>query len=79
QIVRAFCLAGSTIANFTGVRHLQLAESVTIGFAAPLLIAALAGPLLGERIDARRWAAILLGFAGVIVVAAPDPAQFNVY
>lgn len=79
QIVRAFCLAGSTACNFTGVRYLSLAESVTVGFAAPLLIAALAGPLLGERIDARRWAAIVLGFVGVVVVAAPDPSALNIY
>lgn len=79
QAVRACCLAGSTACNFTGVRHLTLAESVTVGFAAPLLIAALAGPLLGERIDARRWAAIVVGFVGVVVVAAPDPSHFNVH
>lgn len=79
QVVRAICLAGSTACNFTGVRHLTLAESVTVGFAAPLLIAALAGPLLGERIDARRWGAIVLGFIGVVIVAAPDPSRFNLY
>lgn len=79
QAMRALCLAGSTACNFTGVRHLTLAESVTVGFAAPLLIAALSGPLLGERIDARRWAAIVVGFAGVVIVAAPDPTRFNLH
>lgn len=79
QVGRALCLAGSTACNFTGVRYLTLAESVTVGFAAPLLIAALAGPLLGERIDARRWAAVVVGFVGVVIVAAPDPTQFNIH
>lgn len=79
QVGRALCLAGSTACNFTGVRYLTLAESVTVGFAAPLLIAALAGPLLGERIDARRWAAVVLGFVGVVIVAAPDPTRFNIH
>jgi len=79
QVVRALCLAGSTITNFIAIQHLQLAETVSIGFAAPLAIAALAGPLLGEWIDARRWIAILVGFAGVIVVASPDPGNLNPY
>jgi drug/metabolite transporter (DMT)-like permease len=79
QVLRALCLAGSTVTNFMALRHLQLAETVSIGFAAPLAIAALAGPVLGEWIDAKRWIAILVGFAGVIVVASPDPSNLNPY
>ncbi|WP_296594019.1 EamA family transporter [Roseibium sp.] len=48
QVVRAFCLLGTTGFNFLAVRYLQLAETMAIMFAAPFVITALAGPLLGE-------------------------------
>ncbi|MET1412833.1 DMT family transporter [Roseibium sp. HPY-6] len=71
QIVRAFCLLGITIFNFLAVRYLQLAETTAIMFAAPFVITALAGPLLGEWAGPRRWAAIVVGFSGVLVVTQP--------
>ncbi|EEE44754.1 DMT family transporter [Roseibium alexandrii] len=71
QIVRAFCLLGTTIFNFLAVRYLQLAETMSIMFAAPFVITALAGPFLGEWAGIRRWAAIVVGFIGVLVVTRP--------
>ena len=71
QIVRALCLLGITIFNFLAVRHLQLAETTSIMFAAPFVITALAGPILGEWAGPRRWAAIVVGFLGVLVVTQP--------
>lgn len=71
QIVRAFCLLGSTLFNFIAVRYLQLAETVSIMFAAPFVVTALAGPLLNEWAGPRRWAAIVVGFLGVLVVVRP--------
>lgn len=71
QIVRAFCLLGTTVFNFLAVRYLQLAETMSIMFAAPFVITALAGPVLGEWAGVRRWAAIVVGFLGVLVVTQP--------
>ncbi|MCX2725276.1 DMT family transporter [Roseibium salinum] len=71
QIVRAFCLLGTTICNFLAVRYLQLAETMSIMFAGPFVITALAGPLLGEWAGIRRWVAIIIGFIGVLVVTRP--------
>ena len=60
------------LALFTfGLRHLPLAEAYSIFFVAPLLITALSVPFLGERVDAARWTAILVGLLGVIVVLRP--------
>jgi drug/metabolite transporter (DMT)-like permease len=53
------------------LRTLPLAEAYTIFFVAPLLITALSGPLLGEKVGARRWWLIAFGFAGVLVVLRP--------
>jgi drug/metabolite transporter (DMT)-like permease len=57
-----------------GIRSLPLANAYTIFFIAPLLITALAAPLLHERVGARRWVAIGIGFAGVLIVLRPTGA-----
>src|SRR5205085_10002510 len=44
-------------------------------FAAPLFITALSAPVLGERVGPHRWAAVIIGFAGVIFMLRPDPAE----
>jgi len=60
------------LAAFTyGVRHLPLAEAYSIFFVAPLMITALAVPILRERVDGRRWLAIAVGFSGVLIVLRP--------
>ena len=71
EIVRAVLLLGSTACNFVALRYLQLDETTSIIFATPLLVAVLAGPLLGEWIGPRRWAAIAVGFIGVLIVLKP--------
>lgn len=81
QIVRSLLLLGSTALNFFAVKYLQLAETVSIMFATPLLVALLSGPLLGEWPGPRRLVAIAIGFVGVIVVTRPGvggmhPAAF---
>jgi len=53
------------------LRQLPLSTAYTIYFVAPLLVAALSVPLLGERVGPRRWTAIAIGLVGVIVVLRP--------
>jgi drug/metabolite transporter (DMT)-like permease len=62
-----------------GLRHLPLADAYSIFFVAPLLITALSVPLLGERVDARRWLAIATGLAGVLIVLRPTGAGVFTY
>jgi drug/metabolite transporter (DMT)-like permease len=50
---------------------LPLGTAVTILFTFPILITALAVPLLGERVGARSWVAVLLGFAGTMIILRP--------
>lgn len=71
QLVRSAMLLGSTIMNFLAFRYLQLDQALAILFSTPFLVAILAGPFLGEWIGWRRWLAILLGFAGVLLVTRP--------
>src|SRR5947209_20602084 len=72
QLVRALLLFGATVLNFFALRWLQLAQTVSISFAGPLLIALFAGPILGEWVGPRRLAAIIVGFIGVVVVTRPS-------
>jgi drug/metabolite transporter (DMT)-like permease len=71
QIARSTLLLGSTALNFFAIKYLQLDQALTITFATPFLVAALAGPALGEWVRPRRWAAIGVGFVGVLVVTRP--------
>ncbi len=72
QILRSLLLFGSTACNFLALRSLQLAETISIQFAAPLTVALLAGPLLGEWSSRMRLAAVATGFVGVLVIVRPD-------
>ena len=71
QLIRSLLLLVSTFLSFISVRYLQLAETTAISFALPLAIALAAGPILGEWIGPHRLAAVLVGFAGVLVVVHP--------
>ncbi len=58
------------------LRDLPLSTAYSIYFVAPLLVAALSVPLLGERVGPRRWVAIGIGLLGVIVVLRPGVQGF---
>ncbi len=74
QIVRALALVGTTGFAMMAFRSMPLAEATAVLFLSPLLVTLLAGPFLGERIGAGRWAAVVVGFAGVILIARPGGA-----
>jgi drug/metabolite transporter (DMT)-like permease len=59
------------VAFVEGVGKLPLSTAYAIFFAAPLLITAFAVPLLGERVEPARWAAIAVGLAGVLIALRP--------
>ena len=71
QLLRSLFLFGGTACNFVALRYLQLAETAAIFFAAPLIVAALSVPMLGEHVGPRRWTAIAAGFIGVLIVVRP--------
>jgi drug/metabolite transporter (DMT)-like permease len=71
QVVRGMILVSTTMCNFLAFRWMQLDEALAIMFSTPLLVAIFAGPILGEWVGWRRWIAIGVGFAGVLVVIRP--------
>ncbi len=76
QAFRGVLLAAEICIMIVGFVHLGLVESHAIFASYPLLIAALSGPVLGEAVGWRRWAAIGIGFVGVVVILEPGFAIF---
>jgi drug/metabolite transporter (DMT)-like permease len=77
QIGRSLMLLASTLLNFGALRYLQLDEAIALIFSTPFFVAALSGPILGEWVRWRRWAAIAVGFVGVLVVIRPGAGTFH--
>ena len=77
QAIRALCFIGSTFFIITALSLMPLADAIAFTFTGPLIVAALAPFVLGEQVGWRRWCAILVGFAGVIVMARPTPDAFQ--
>jgi drug/metabolite transporter (DMT)-like permease len=74
---RALTLVGVTLLGQLALKTLPLAETTALIFITPLLVAVLAGPLLGERVRLRTWLATVAGFAGVLLIARPGGALFG--
>lgn len=77
QVARAACLVVSTVCAFTSLRYLRITELTSISFSSPLLVAVLAGPMLGERIGPRRVVAVIVGFIGVLIVTRPGTESMH--
>ena len=77
QAFRGLLLAGEICVMVIGFVYLGLVESHAIFAVYPLLIAALSGPVLGESVGWRRWVAIGIGFAGVLVILRPGFGVFS--
>lgn len=71
HLLRAVLGVGMMVAFVYALRHLPLSTAYTIFFVAPLLIAALSVPVLGEHVGPLRWTAIGVGLVGVLVVLRP--------
>ena len=77
QVLRGLLLPVMTYFNFLALQELQLAQTISVLLASPILVGVLAGPLLGEWAGPRRWAAIVVGFIGVMMVVRPGGAEFG--
>lgn len=71
QILRGVLLVGSTTFFYFALRYLPLAEAAAITFVGPVLTALLCGPMLGDKVTRRQWIAVIIGFAGVLIIMRP--------
>ncbi|MBV8535869.1 MAG: DMT family transporter [Alphaproteobacteria bacterium] len=72
HVLRAGTSIGALVTFFAALRELPLATSIAISFASPLFMTVGSVFLLGERVGWHRWLAVVVGFAGVVVIAWPD-------
>jgi len=73
---RALVGVASMWLSFYGLTHLPLPEAITLNYAQPLAVVAL-GALIGETVRIYRWSAVILGFAGVVIVSWPNLSFFS--
>lgn len=71
QILRSMLLFAATSSYFTALNFLPLATAAAIGFTAPFMVTALSPAMLGEKVGARRWLAVAVGFAGALAIIRP--------
>jgi len=79
QVFRGCLLASEIIVAVLAFVYLGLVETHAIFASYPLIVAALAGPVLGETVGWRRWVAIAVGFIGMLIVLEPGATAFSPY
>ncbi len=77
QIVRVVLSTLEVAMFFWAVSYLPLADTVTFYLAGPIYVTALSVVLLREQVGWRRWMAVLVGFAGVLLALRPSTASFT--
>ncbi|MEN0041336.1 MAG: DMT family transporter [Pseudomonadota bacterium] len=79
QILRGVLLVTQICVMVSAFVLLGLIEAHAIFASTPLVVAALSGPLLGERVGWRRWTAIGIGFIGMLIILRPGFGVFSPY
>lgn len=77
HLLRGLCVVFANMTFFLGLAAMPLADAVAIFFVSPLVITVFSVIFLGETVGPRRWAAIALGFAGVLIMMRPGTAAFQ--
>lgn len=77
HLMRGGLVVVSNLCFFLSLAVLPIATSVALFFVAPLLITALSVVILGETVGPRRWAAVIVGLMGVVVMLRPGMAAFQ--
>jgi drug/metabolite transporter (DMT)-like permease len=71
QLTRSTVQLVSVGTYWLALTWLPITTATAIGFTAPLMVVALSVPLLGEKVGARRWLAVAVGFAGALIIIRP--------
>jgi drug/metabolite transporter (DMT)-like permease len=77
QIIRGLCMVNTNLMFISALHYIPLAEGTAIIYLSPLLVTAMSGPLLGERIARLQWVAVAIGFIGVLFIVRPGGSMFH--
>ncbi len=79
QLLRVFLAMSAMLLGFTAIVHLKLADATAIGFAKSFFVTIFAVAILRETVGIRRWAAVAIGFIGVMIMLRPGTDAFSIY
>ena len=79
QVGRSVVQLASTSMFITAIGKVALADATSISFSAPLIVAALSGPALGERVTRVQWLAIATGFGGALIIIRPTGGDTSLW
>ncbi len=77
QFYRGLLFVAGAGLMVTSLSLLPLTTVIAISFVSPIFVALLSAPLLGERVGVHRWGAVIIGFAGVLLIVRPGAAGFE--
>lgn len=77
QLLRGLGIVSSALFFVYGLRLLPMADAAAINFVSPMFITILSVPFLGEKVGARRWAAVGVGLTGAVIAAQPGTSAFS--
>ena len=76
HVIRASIVMLSNVLYFLGLAAMPIADAAAIGFVAPILVTLISVVVLGEKVGLHRWAAVIVGLVGVIIMLRPE-GQFH--
>lgn len=71
QLLRSAFTLLATILFFAAIARMPIADALALLFVSPMVVTALSPVMLGERVGVRRWAAVIAGFAGALIILRP--------
>ena len=77
QLTRGLLLFSANILFFYSISIISLAKALTLAFIAPLIVTILSPIFLNEKVGLRRWAAVITGFIGSLIVLRPGFVEIN--
>jgi drug/metabolite transporter (DMT)-like permease len=77
HLLRVAFVVISNLTYFMGLADLPLADAVAISFVSPLMLTVLSVLVLGEKVGPRRWAAVVVGLLGVVIMFRPGTGVFQ--
>lgn len=77
HLLRTVLSTCTMFAFFYGLARMPLVDALTLGFTAPLMVTALSVPFLREHVGWRRWAAVIAGFIGVLIILRPGATEIS--
>jgi drug/metabolite transporter (DMT)-like permease len=75
--IRTVLVCSNVTCSFFAYRYLPLSDAYAVAFSAPLFLTLAGALFLGETVGWRRWSAVAVGFAGVLIALRPGPGMFS--